>query len=360
MNKAIGIVTLTGNFNYGNRLQLYASYAVYSMLGFQPTVLVPEDRDGACISSLIKGAAKSFLGKESAPSKIEDMMSPERLDAFRRFSSLMDTLVVPKRCERKTARSFHAVSVGSDQVWNPYYFHDYQDWYFLKFANPSQRIALAPSIGLSTLDKRQMRAISHGIQGFDRLSVREQRGAELIYECTGRDAEVICDPTLVIDKGVWRSLSSDAITPVEPYVFTYLLGRDDGTYRTLLDKITDGGRIQTIALNDRENKGDLPAGPAEFIDLIDHAKHVVTDSFHASVFSILMETPLSIVKRGGNGGGMFSRLDSLSTMMGLEDRIYGSPQFSLDHAGDYRGVNSRIRLEQDHFMSYLKSCLKGC
>lgn len=75
-----------------------------------------------------------------------------------------------------------------------------------------------------------------------------------------------------------------------------------------------------ISLTDRDDGSELPAGPAEFISLIKNATFVVTDSFHAAVFSSIFETPLSIVHR--DGVSMFSRLQTLAEKLGTENKIY--------------------------------------
>ena len=113
-----------------------------------------------------------------------------------------------------------------------------------------------------------------------------------------------------------------------------------------------------VPLSDRQKSGEPDAGPAEFIDLIDHASYVVTDSFHAAVFSSILHTPLTIVHREG-GASMFSRLEQLSEMLGIEEKVYGSPAYDLAKAGDYEGVGEVIARERERFMGYLKGCLDG-
>ena len=61
-------------------------------------------------------------------------------------------------------------------------------------------------------------------------------------------------------------------------------------------------------------------GPDEFVGLISKAKMVLTDSFHATVFSIIYEKPFVVYDRQGSGKKMGSRLSSLLEMCGLNDR----------------------------------------
>ena len=352
--KRVGIVTLFGSFNYGNRLQSYAVQRVFSSLGWSACELVLSQRWN--VVREVKKLGKKVLGKESAPSP-ESLMSPARRDAFTRFSSNMQTELLVK-LENSLVSRFDKFSVGSDQVWNPNYIAYDDDWYFLKFARPDQRVALAPSMGIDVLSSSQARLIRRGVKGFHRLSVREQRGAELIEECSGRKAEVLCDPTLTLSADEWCSVADARSTPSHPYVFTYLLGGIGPEAEDALCRATRYQDIPVVPLSDRQKQGEPDAGPAEFISLIDNAEHVVTDSFHAAVFAAMLHTPLTIVHRGGNAS-MFSRLEQLSRMLGIGHKIYRSPEFDFSRAGDYENVSEAIEREREKFMYYLEGCLNG-
>ena len=351
--KRVAIVTLQGGFNYGNRLQNYATSRVYEKLGYQAITLLREKRP-----SLVRRTVDAARRLKSAlKHEKQAPMSPGRVDAFRRFDRLMKFMEIREANERLNGY-FSYYSVGSDQVWNLGKLSDNDNWYYLAFAEPEQRIALSPSIGVSKLSKRQMERLREGVSGFSRLSVRERRGAELIKECSGLDAEVICDPTLVLSADEWREVADGRCTPASPYVFTYLLGGVGFEAAEVIEKVSKYGRLPIVALSDRQNDGEPDAGPAEFIDLIDHAAHVVTDSFHAAVFSSILQTPLTIVHREG-GMGMFSRLEQLSEMLGIEEKVYGTAVFDIARSGDYEGVPEAIEREGNRFIEYLKGCLDG-
>ncbi|MFQ9334941.1 MAG: polysaccharide pyruvyl transferase family protein [Collinsella aerofaciens] len=353
----VGIVTLNGNHNYGNRLQLYASKAIFDSLGVEGTVLIPSPHLYAHSNPVwnAKCFIKQILGRnDEAP--YEEGMTSGRLTAFERFSAYIPSQAVEECDLPGLSDRYDYFSVGSDQVWNPDYNRYEESWYFLKFARREQRVALSPSIGLSELSHRQAHKMRDGLRGFNRLSVRERKGAELIKDCSGFDALVTSDPTLVLSAGEWRAVSDERCTPAGPYVFTYLLGGVGGEAFDVLDKTTNHGRIPVVSLSDRQKPGEPDAGPAEFIDLIDHATHVVTDSFHAAVFSSILHTPLTIVHREG-GASMFSRLEQLSEMLGIKEKVYGSSAYDLTKAACYEGVDDAIAREREKFMSYLKGCL---
>lgn len=350
-NNAVGIVTLPGRFNYGNRLQAYASTAIYRKLGFSPILLNPTM--GLSIKRRMKLLTLRLLGRKlSSP---ESGMSDGRKSSFDRFEKSLKSHNV-RSYRDEALLDFSLFSVGSDQVWNPQFMGDKDKWYFLSFVPLRKRIALSPSIGLDALKHSYSRRIAKGVANFRFISVREKRGAELIRECSGRTAEVICDPTLVLSPEEWRVVADSRLTPREPYIFTYLLGGVGESAARVLDEVTDRGRLPVVPLSDQQKPEEPEAGPAEFISLIDNAVHVVTDSFHAAVFSSILQTPLTIVRREG-GASMFSRLESLTQMLGIEHKVYDSPDFDISHADDYEGVPEAIKRERKKFMSYLEGCL---
>ena len=352
----INIVTIQGNWNYGNRLQNYAVAEVYRSFGLTPKSLIL--RDGDAIFNALKLKIKRFVFPiiKKQFSEPELMMTNERTLAFRRFSKRIDFRIVHSLSE--IASSDDWFSVGSDQVWSTCYLPEMDEWYFLEGVRADKKIALAPSIGLDSLDKEQAYRLAKAVEGYVYLSVREKRGAEIIRDVTGLDAKVICDPTLVLSAEEWRAVADGRCTPAEPYVLTYLLGGVGAEASDVLDKVTDHGRIPVVPLSDRQKPGEPDAGPAEFIDLIDHASHVVTDSFHAAVFSSILHTPLTIVHREG-GASMFSRLEQLSQTLGIEEKVYGSPSYDLARAGEYEGVDEAIGRERERFMDFLVGCLNG-
>ena len=354
---SIGIITLPGDFNYGNRLQCYAMVAAVECVGCSPHVL----ERSRCFTAprrlyyTLKERALQWFGNSVNP---ESMRSEEREAAFARFGEKIPTVRLVGK-GYSAGESYDRFIVGSDQVWNPNEVCHQEKWFFAKFAAPEKRMAVAASVGIDVFaDPDQARRLDLGVRGFARVSVREKRGAELIKECSGIDAEVICDPTLVLTAEEWRVVADGRCTPEGPYVFTYLLGGVGAEAADVLDKVTDHGRIPVIPLSDRQKPGEPDAGPAEFIDLIDHAAHVVTDSFHAAVFSSILQTPLTIVHREG-GASMFSRLEQLSEMLGIEEKVCGSPTYDLARAGEYDGVPEAIEREREKFMTYLEGCLDG-
>lgn len=373
-NTAVGIITLPGEYNYGNRLQLYAQIKVFKNLGFDAESLELRQKNSHLLT--VKNVVKKALGRP-LEEDVSTFTTAERQAAFQRFGSYIPTRVFDRPTD-VPVDEYAFFSTGSDQVWNPSFItsregenpllrlyhlmsdkarsNDFLDWYCLGFCPSGKRIALAPSIGLDFVDAAQSELIRRGVNNFSQLSIREYAGSEIINRCSGKNARIICDPTLTLGDEEWRSIAEDALNPKEPYIITYLLGGMGSSASKVIHDINGSAAMPIVHLTDRARIGEVPAGPSEFISLIDNAAHVVTDSFHAAVFASILQTPLSIVRREGPSS-MFSRLETLCQTLGLENKIVGSPEFELSKSDDFGGVSEAIAHERNNFMEYLGACL---
>lgn len=357
MGKSVGIVTIVGNFNYGNRLQNYAVASIYHALGFESETLICPKRS---LVSVCRHLAADVL-RDRATARPEEVMSKKRRESFLRFSSMIPTREVSPQIDG-LSDSYDFFSVGSDQVWNPNYVDSYP-WVFLQFARDYQRVALAPSIGASKLSSPYARhMLAKGLRGFNKLSVREIAGARLIKELTGQDATVVIDPTLMLSPDAWRKASSFSEVPTGRYVLAYLLGSRTEEQNSYLESLKKRYGATLISLSDRSRKGEIDAGPAEFIGLIDNASHVVTDSYHAAVFSAMLQTPLTIFQRsGGSGPNLFSRLETFVEMFDASRNVYGSSSFNEDDSHVIQlDSDGRLAREREVLAKHLSESISIC
>lgn len=351
MGKTIGIVTLTGNFNYGNRLQNYAVCKIYEALGFETETL---SFSGRSVTSSLRHAVANLVLPHIATHP-EESMNAARREAFLKFSEAIPTRKIDIPLS-KVASQFDYFSVGSDQVWNPA-FIDYYPWSYLSFADPEQRIALAPSIGVSHIRSPYARRMtSSGIMGFKHLSVREEAGAALVKSLTGKTAEVIIDPTMMLARETWESIASPRLIPDHPYVLAYLLGERTEEQENYLSFLQNHYCSDVVKLSDKAQVNEVDAGPAEFVSLIQHARHVVTDSFHATVFSLLFGTPFTILNRQGRAK-VFSRLSTLSNKFCLGKFVFGDREFDSRRIEVAAPVDEYLNKERLLFCRFLSKAL---
>ena len=353
----IGIVSLFGNFNYGNRLQSYASQIILRKMGFQTSVIYLKS-----YKERIRDIIKNFF------LIIPLCLLPERFKRKRMFWLRQKVFNEFNRTHIDT-KGYLSIKniedkdffvVGSDQVWNPKHYNDVKkQLFFLTFTSSSKRICLSPSFGLSDIPPQWKDFFKEALSGFPRLSVREKRGAEIIKELTGRDAEVLIDPALMLDKEQWLKIAKKPknVDFDTKYVFNYFLG--DMPARAKLDgeKVAEelNGRIYNIM--DFNSPELYISGPSEFLYFIEHATVVQTDSFHACVFSFLFGKPFLLYAREGKDTDMFSRMETLFSTFGLKRKYVGSGEKNDVYECDYTYGYEKLKAEREKVTKFLKQSM---
>ena len=252
--------------------------------------------------------------------------------------------------------------VGSDQVWNPNFWsknNNHANIRFLKFVPKEKRLAYAASIAIPEIPKDKEQFFQDSLNEMKAISMREKAGADLVKSLIGREVPVVVDPTILLFKEEWQKIE---MVPEwyhgEKYILTYFLGNSS----SVIENIAKKNNWKIYNLMDKNNFNLYTSRVEEFIYLISHAQLVVTDSFHASVFSILMNTPFLVVDRQEKGmADMTSRIDTLMELFGYQDRYITNgkcdlPDKEILHM-DFSNVKTIQEREIKHSTAYMKEAL---
>lgn len=353
----LGIVTLYGDFNYGNRLQNYALHTALSDMGHNVTSLVTIQK-----ASPIKKAYRKYFEKENGKIRLKSLKELKRDSAFSRFTGryIPTRLIESTRgLSKELNDEFDYFIVGSDQVWNPLWWGDtleccYSNDYLLRFADDDKRIAYSASFGLSSIPDAWMELFRSELDRFHAVSVREEAGAGIVAELTGFRPPVTLDPTMLLDAEKWRGIES-VVRPSGKYVVQFNLGEQSDEQKELASQLSAMGYeiVDFMNLQCPYFGGD----PSEFLSLLDGAACVLTDSFHASVFSILFRRPFAVFgRKHANGSNMNSRITTLLETFGLEQRwCLGNADAAL--TCDFTDVDARLRSHRQLSLNYLSNAL---
>ena len=339
---SIGIVSLYGHYNYGNRLQSKAICSLLSKRNIQAIVIdcLPDFKTRS------KQAIKKMLHIRRDPTS---RMSSERLARFIEFDG--DTQIAHVKMEDLNSDYCDAFLVGSDQIWNPSIIRPRLA--FLEFAERRQRIAYAPSMAVETVPANLVDEYRNGLLGFERLSIREVEGAATISELINMQPEVLCDPVMALEPTEWLEYACDSLIPNNDYVFVYALGGTTKETEQVIDNLKKEYQAVVVRLSDKSYEGEIDAGPADFISLIKHARHVVTDSFHCAAMSILLGTNLSVFERVENAR-TFSRLSTLLDTFRLSECVIGGQAYAdLNPANWIEPDYATIEAERNKLTKYL-------
>ncbi len=170
----------------------------------------------------------------------------------------------------------------------------------------------------------------------DALSAREPAGAQIIKKLSGRDAEVLADPTLMLSKAQWLKMARPAAQkPRGKYLLTYFIGEVSPQRERWIAQTAEKNGLEVVRMASMKDKERFHAAPDEFIDYIHSAELLCTDSFHGVIFSLQMQTPFVVFDREGKGLKISSRIDNL-----LEKTRFHSRHFdAIKEATDLFDIN---------------------
>lgn len=390
--KKIAIITLSGGTNYGNKLQNYAVQAVLKKFGYISETITNNTRQGTknstSLTTLIaklkpsyllkvlrtrtanalhikndgEGVLQSLIWKFIYKNRIAAAME-QRKNSFARYdetniirskiSISMDNIDV------EGIGDYEYFVCGSDQVWNPYYPQNSMIE-FLCFVPEYKRVAYAPSFGVNHIPDHKIQLYKSWISAIPHLSVREEQGATIINELTGRDATVLVDPTFMLNKDEWLTVARkpDLLSVGDKFVLTYFLGNKKREYQRVIHNMAESAGCRVINLGEIREFDSYAVDPGEFIYLVSKAALVCTDSFHGAVFSIIMRTNFLVFNRVEDGHSMGSRLETLLRKFGMEDRLYNKMQSVNDvFKTDFSGIDRIVGIERDKAFGYLGRAL---
>lgn len=341
----IGILTLPLHTNYGGILQAYALQTVLERMGHEVVVIdTPNMKATPSFLTMGKRIAKRVLGK-----RVEIFLERRHNREYPIISQYTQPFI-DKYIHRKEISSLHelkkenfdTIVVGSDQVWRPLYFTslfkaNIRNAY-LAFAEKwnIKRVAYAASFGTDNWEytPKQTEKCGELLRMFDAVSVREEFGVQLCKEHFSVEAQHVLDPTMLLDKEDYIHLIETAQTPKSKGTLLNYILDETTEKRALIEQIAKDKKLTPFRVNSKVEDRTAPLEERiqppveEWLRGFYDAEFIVTDSFHACVFSILFNKPFIVI---GNKKRGISRFESLMKIFGMENRL-------LQNYNDYKDV----------------------
>ena len=358
MKVEIGIVTINDDNNYGNRLQNYAvqQFCKKNDLKVETIKNRPLLNDKENLSKKFK---YYYRIKEILKNIKANLKRLKRLKCFRNFNK---NIIFSKKFfnieNLSWGKKYDFFIVGSDQVWNPK-FKRLSDFDLLAFAKPEQRIAFSASFGISELPENCKEKAKRELEKFKAISVREEKGKEIIEELTGRkDVQVLVDPTMLLTSEEWDKVAKKPEQlKTDKYILNYFLGKLSDKRKKEIERIAKENNCEIINILDK-NSPFYETGPSEFLYLEKNAFLICTDSFHSSVFAILYNRPFIVFDREDSNVKMNSRLDTLLKKFKLKDRWYKDKITEEQLQINYKQSYKILEEERKKAKEFLENAIK--
>lgn len=249
---------------------------------------------------------------------------------------------------------------GSDQIWNPYF--QPNRLFYLDF--PAQlrikKYSYAASLAVSSLSEEQKAYYRQKLDGFETISVREKTGKRLLERAISKSVRVDVDPVLLLDTEKWQNIMSSRFYG-KKYMLLYMLrpmpellafAKDVACTRNL-----DLLYIGDYFVDDNDVKSCHDAGVEDFLSAIRSAEYVVTNSFHATVFSILFKKMFCSYAVSRTG----SRVQDFLQDVGLQKcqlKSFNSEQFEFYSEMDWNAVFAHIADQRETSMKYVAQIVR--
>ena len=346
-----GILTINDKSNYGNRLQNFALQEILKKYGQVETINNVYGLYNKNYKQRIINKLKYYMKKMMPvnPAHIRSLNFENFEKHIKKSKYLIDKEHIPEKIQNK----YDKFIIGSDQVWNPY-FERMSKIDFALFAPKEKVISYAASFGVNDIPEDKKREYINGLNNVSKISVREESGAKIVRELTGRDAQVVLDPTLLLEKKEWKEvIKKPRNIPTKKYILTYFLGNISEERRSRLAELAKKNDYEIVNLGKIEYPEYFIAGPSEFLWYFENAKIIFTDSFHACVFSIIFDKTFYYMNREDKEISMNSRIETLFKTFELEDRKFENwKNVILEH--NYLNVGEILKREKEKSLKFLE------
>lgn len=374
----IGILTLPLHTNYGGILQAYALQRVLQGMGHEVVVIDEEKQFRFSlkrrIEMYVKGKLKRLLlGKDAI------IYSPEYYKLLWEARTKYTGQFVAEHIARRgvsniseiTEGEFDAFVVGSDQIWRERYaklFPGVRNA-FLQFTEGwnVRRISYAASFGTDKWEYNKSDTVTCSVmvQRFDAVSVREASGVELCRDKLSVEATHVVDPTLLLDSTDYIKLINTDTSRSQGDLMCYLLDQSTDSSK-IVSSIAEAKALKPFSTNTQTENQQLSLEERiqppveEWLQGFRDAEFVVTDSFHACIFSILFAKPFVVI---GNKSRGMARFESLLQVFGLTDRLvcshedYLSRRETLLKPIDYEQISRILDEKRSEALEFLGEAL---
>lgn len=385
MSKKLGVCLKYDQTNYGSKLQALATVKVLERFG-QDYEIIRYNK--LTIRFVLKWLPRFFNvvflhdRYNQIQKKIGFYLHPDisrkaaqRNQLFHSFDAyfqphLSEVYPSYEELKRVCPVRYGKVLTCSDQLWSPSALGS--GFYNLMFApEQMQKISWASSFGVSQIPWYQRKRTRKYLNRIQKISVRENRGAQIVKELTGKDVPVLMDPVFSLDIKEWDALLPLQKAEYENYIFCYFLGDNPG-HRAAVRELAQQTGMTIVMLRhldcfvaSDEGFGDVApydVDPSRFLNILRNAAFVCTDSFHGSAFSVIFEKNFVVFDRYDSKSlnSKNSRIESLCDNLGLgcrRVRDYDGAHAAYLQGIDYTAVNEILESYRKATMEYLREAL---
>ena len=252
----------------------------------------------------------------------------------------------------------------TDQIWGKIGTVNYDEAYFLNFIKDRNKkcIAYSSSFGKEEIDLELKKNLPELLNKYDKILVREDTAKNIIEEQGFKNVEQVLDPTFLLDKSEWIELSKKAKNKYKKYVLVYQL-HDNKEFDKYAKEFAKRANLKLLRISPSfyhiARSGKLLYLPTqfEFLSYFNNAEYILTDSFHATAFSLIFNKRFIDILPGKTS----TRITSILRLAGLEERILNDyNDFSyIGKNVDFTRCNEILEKERERSLKLFKEAIIG-
>jgi hypothetical protein len=359
----VGILTFHQVSNYGAVLQCFATYTLLKNLGFDPILI---DYRPARMAASYRWRWK-YAGLNTK-NIIRRILNP-KFDAFRKkYLTATDQIYYSYEALKRSPPEVDAILLGSDQIWNPCLVGDQLDpAYFGQFGDlHTKRIAYAASFGgTGHINQQHLEQIKPWLASLNHISVREPQAVTLLKELTDDTIEVTLDPTLLIGPDTFEPLIEPVSKIDDPFIFVHALQYGPEIQKAA-EQLAEMSNLQVIVarcnttdlwIHGKRSTGRF-VNPGQWLWLIKNASYVISNSFHATVFSLKYHKKLLLVPLTGALRPSNQRMETLLQTLDISSATLDQfDDFEIPRDLAWAKIDKLIEEQRTKSINFLKAGL---
>ena len=368
----IGVITRHAVPNYGSLLQSYATQVALERMGYDAEIIdyIRNDERAENLSkTLVKG--KRWDKNPITRMIYNAIQMPNYSRMYRKFELYRkDFLKVTNKSYgnidelKQNPPDEDVFCSGSDQIWGKIGQDEYDESYFLEFVKNKKCIAYSSSFGKTKLSENLDRNLNALLEKYSRILVREKSAKEILENHNIKNVEQVLDPTLLLAKNEWEDLANKTkLNKKEKYILIYQL-HDNKEFNEYAKRFAKNKNMKLLRLSpslyhfSRSGKLIYLPNQYELLWYFKNADYILTDSFHATVFSIIFNKKFIDVLPLNKTG---TRIESILDLFEIKNRILKDYNDfnSIDESINYDIVNGKLEGEKQKSLNLLKDAIEN-
>lgn len=292
------------------------------------------------------------------PNRLKELKSAKKaaFDQFRnQYLRITTTRYTSNNQLKENCPEADLYFAGSDQIWNPLFQNGKDPAFFLDFVPVNKiRASYAASFAVEELNNQDRIKMKSFLERFDYISVRESSALKILesMQLTGSH---VCDPVFLLDSDEWKKLLV-RFEHQKRYLFVYDFDSNEEMHQKIREYAQKSGLDIVSAFPFEGGSYIKNLGPLEFLGIINNAELIISNSFHATAFSIIFHKPFLVFNRQEN---INTRMRDLINTFGIDNKCFvnSNAAFTVPKINWVLTDQNRTKFS-DKSKGYINICLR--